>query len=60
VNVFIVYYHFEEISSALNAISVHVKQKRLKKYATYVVKKIKLSKTVNPDNSHRNTSHSYK
>jgi len=27
VNIYIAHYHFEEISSALNALSVHLKQK---------------------------------
>jgi len=30
VNIYIAHYHFEEISSALNALSVHLKQKWLK------------------------------
>jgi len=31
VNIYIAHYHFEEISSALNALSVHLKQKWFKK-----------------------------
>jgi len=30
VNIYIAHYHFEEISSALNALSVHLKQKCFK------------------------------
>jgi len=30
VNIYIAHYHFEEISSALNALSVHLKRKRFK------------------------------
>jgi len=30
VNIYVAHYHFEKISSALNALSVHLKQKRFK------------------------------